>query len=70
MYPKCTDSVLPCKDRFGNNDFRFLSACSGPEKAIDGYRQGENIRQTIQDYRYKKQGLYNVMVPRMYKIIA
>jgi len=34
MFHKCTDGVLPCKDRLSNNDFRFLSPCSGPEKAI------------------------------------
>ena len=46
MFHKCTDGVLSCKDRFGN-DFRFLSACSGPEKANDGYTRWEDIRQTM-----------------------
>jgi hypothetical protein len=47
MFHKCADGVLSCKDRFGNNDFRFLSACSGPEKANDGYKRREDIRQTM-----------------------
>jgi hypothetical protein len=41
MYTWCS----PCQDRF-NYNFRFISACCGPEKAIDGYRRGEDIRQT------------------------